>query len=262
MALASLDLRPIGQGCEASSDADVASAGDRGVISAAARAAGFYRLSIQLRLRHVGIRGDRDELALAGGALTVPDSDLDVGSGYQARGLAAGAPQSLGASWQAALLGTMDITASWLWPALLLVSGLVAGMLLFHLGALLQPALTQVQQWCIQAQGALAAAWAPALPSLRPALALWFLTVCPGMAIVRLLPIRGATLEWVLAVGLSAVLDGTLLAVGHFSHLWSVPVVIASGIVISAAGAAAQLGLLARRRHGRAAGIAGWVKAA
>jgi len=39
--------------------------GDQRVMNAASRAAGFYGLSVQLRLRHIGIPGERDKLVLA-----------------------------------------------------------------------------------------------------------------------------------------------------------------------------------------------------
>src|SRR4051794_8382675 len=41
----------------------------------------------------------------------------------------------------------------------------------------------------------------------RPALVLWFVLVCPGMALVRLLRLGEPVTEWTLAVALSVTLD-------------------------------------------------------
>jgi uncharacterized membrane protein len=56
---------------------------------------------------------------------------------------------------------------------------------------------------------------------IRPALVIWFLTVCPGMAWIQVLNVREAALRWTLAITASLVLD-LLLAMGMlYSSLWS-----------------------------------------
>jgi hypothetical protein len=56
---------------------------------------------------------------------------------------------------------------------------------------------------------------------IRAPLVIWFLTVCPGMAWVRVLHVKDATLRWTLAITASLLLD-LLLGMGMlYSRWWS-----------------------------------------
>lgn len=76
---------------------------------------------------------------------------------------------------------------------------------------------------------------------LRPALTLWFMLICPGMALVQLLAIRDRVAEFVLAVTLSLALEvmislGMVLT-GHWSVQWGLIILMG----ISVIGAALQI---------------------
>ncbi len=80
--------------------------------------------------------------------------------------------------------------------------------------------------------------------AIRPALVLWFLLVCPGMAFVRLLRMTSIAVEIALGIGLSlalaTIVTGSLLYAGVTSTVTSLGVL--SGL--SVAGALAQLFVL------------------
>jgi uncharacterized membrane protein len=56
---------------------------------------------------------------------------------------------------------------------------------------------------------------------LRPALTLWFLLVCPGMAVVRIFDVQESLLEWVLSIALSISLAGIISTIQIYTHTWS-----------------------------------------
>jgi hypothetical protein len=87
---------------------------------------------------------------------------------------------------------------------------------------------------------------------LRPWLAMWFLLVCPGMALVPLLQLSDRLVEVVLAVALSVALD-TLVAGGFlYVGIWSPEASLVTLSGLSLGGVALQWVLrdAARRRHG------------
>lgn len=55
----------------------------------------------------------------------------------------------------------------------------------------------------------------------RPLLVLWFLLVCPGMAIVRIFDVQEPLLEWVLSSALSISLAGIITTIQIYTHNWS-----------------------------------------
>lgn len=69
----------------------------------------------------------------------------------------------------------MTLRAQWLWPRVLMLSALAVAVTVF---------------WDLDYV-------------LRPPLALWFVVVCPGMAIVRLLRISNAGMELTLGIAMS-----------------------------------------------------------
>lgn len=71
----------------------------------------------------------------------------------------------------------------------------------------------------------------------RPAVTTWFLLVCPGLALVRLLPPRGAVTMLVLAVATSLVLETLLAEVMLEATAWSPNAALAILAALTAAGA-------------------------
>ncbi len=96
----------------------------------------------------------------------------------------------------------------------------------------------------------------PASP-LRPALTLWFLLVCPGMAFVRLLGITPSYVEWMLGIALSLALNTLLSALMMYAHAWSWELALLLLAVLSVGGAVLQVGLSAQRSQPGPARLAG-----
>ncbi|NPV68877.1 MAG: hypothetical protein HPY64_17245 [Anaerolineae bacterium] len=117
--------------------------------------------------------------------------------------------------------------ATWLWPVIIIISAAAACLTVFVF---------------------------PASP-LRPALTLWFLLVCPGMAFVRLLDITPSYLEWMLGVALSLALDTLLSALMMYAHAWSWELALLLLAMLSVGGAALQVVLAG---PGSQPGPAGW----
>lgn len=103
--------------------------------------------------------------------------------------------------------------SAWLWPAVIIGSSLSVGILTF----------------------------ADIESPLRPVVSLWFLFICPGMAMVRLIGVDDMMVEVTLAVALSLALDAlvamTLLYAGWWSPEGSLSVLIGVSVI----GAATQL---------------------
>jgi hypothetical protein len=76
--------------------------------------------------------------------------------------------------------------------------------------------------------------------TLRTAQVVWFLAVCPGLAIVGLLRLRDPWLEAALVPALSFSIDVIVGGVLAYSGLWSASTAILILIVISVSGALAQ----------------------
>jgi hypothetical protein len=103
--------------------------------------------------------------------------------------------------------------AAWLWPAAIIASGsaaTVATLLDLHTAA-------------------------------RAPLAFWFLLVCPGMALIRLLRLADPWQELTLALALSIALDAMVAGVLVYSGAWSAGAAVAILAGISLAGALGQL---------------------
>jgi uncharacterized membrane protein len=93
------------------------------------------------------------------------------------------------------------------WPVILGLSALIAGVLTFVGDA----------------------------PQARVVVVLWFLLVCPGMMLVRFFRLREPLFEWVLAITLSMALDtiigGILLYTGHWSPDGAFAIILALTVV-------------------------------
>ncbi|HET7093592.1 MAG TPA: hypothetical protein VFI22_08950, partial [Thermomicrobiales bacterium] len=94
-----------------------------------------------------------------------------------------------------------------------------------------------------------AAAMLPAGNPLRLAVILWFLFVCPGMALVRLLDLKDRVAAWTLAVALSLALDAIVAGALLYAGLWSPPAAFAILTGISVAGAGLQIASAIRSRR-------------
>ena len=75
----------------------------------------------------------------------------------------------------------------------------------------------------------------------RPLVTTWFLLVCPGMALIRLLPRRGALTLAVLAIATSLSLETLIAETMLEASAWSPRSTLAILIVFTLAGALAQL---------------------
>lgn len=76
---------------------------------------------------------------------------------------------------------------------------------------------------------------------IRPMLAIWFLGLCPGMALVRLIHLEDRWTEIMLAIAVSMSLDVGLSLALVYAGLWSANLGLAILIGVSLVGAAAQL---------------------
>ncbi len=101
----------------------------------------------------------------------------------------------------------------WIWPATLLLSTMAVGFLV----------LGDVNSW------------------IRPILALWFLSVCPGTAFVRLLRIGDPWAELSLGIALSLALDTLAAAASLYLGTWSVSGVLAILMGLTVLGVALQI---------------------
>jgi uncharacterized membrane protein len=111
----------------------------------------------------------------------------------------------------------------WIWPAIILLSAIAAGMLTF--GDSTSPA--------------------------RPFVALWFLCVCPGMAVAPLLQLKERFIEVTLAIALSFAINTIVALTMLYTALWSPKWGLAAVICLSLAGAALQMVAAYRQRLGR-----------
>ena len=57
--------------------------------------------------------------------------------------------------------------------------------------------------------------------AVRPAIVLWFLCVCPGMVLIRLLRLKELVVEWTLALALSFAVDALVAAIQLYTGRWS-----------------------------------------
>jgi hypothetical protein len=82
---------------------------------------------------------------------------------------------------------------NWLWPLIIIFSAAGAGLVTFVFPATV----------------------------LRPALVMWFLFVCPGMAVVRFFRLAETAIEWTLALALSFAIDACIAAIFLYAGKWS-----------------------------------------
>ncbi len=56
---------------------------------------------------------------------------------------------------------------------------------------------------------------------VRPVIVMWFLFVCPGMAVTRLLHFKEVVAEWALALALSFSIDAIVASILLYAGMWS-----------------------------------------
>ena len=82
--------------------------------------------------------------------------------------------------------------SSWIWPAIITVSALAAGLVNFVI---------------------------PAVAG-RPIIVMWFLFVCPGMVLVRFLRLDEPITQWTLAIALSLSIDAFVAGLQLYVGKW------------------------------------------
>ncbi len=85
-----------------------------------------------------------------------------------------------------------EIQWPWLWPAIIILSAIAAGLVTFVFTS----------------------------TALRPMIVMWFLFVCPGMAVVGFFRL-GDVVKWTLAVALSFAIDGIVAGIVLYAGRWS-----------------------------------------
>lgn len=84
---------------------------------------------------------------------------------------------------------------------------------------------------------------------LRTALVVWFLAVCPGLAVIGLLRLRDPWLEVALVPALSFAIDVIVGGILSYAGLWSAAAAIVILVAISVSGALAQDAVADRLAH-------------
>jgi predicted nucleotidyltransferase len=102
-----------------------------------------------------------------------------------------------------------------LWPAIIILSTIAAGLATF--------VITDT--------------------AVRPFIVLWFLFVCPGIALVRFFRLEELVVEWILALALSFAIDAIVAGALLYAGRWSPTTIIAILMGISLGGALLQIGL-------------------
>lgn len=83
---------------------------------------------------------------------------------------------------------------------------------------------------------------------IRSCLAIWFLFVCPGMALVRLLRLDDFAAELTLALALSLALDAIVAVAMVYARIWSPTLGLAALIGVSVIGVLLQFAIAPRYR--------------
>jgi len=76
---------------------------------------------------------------------------------------------------------------------------------------------------------------------LRPALIMWFLFICPGMAVARFFQFNETVIEWTLALALSIAIDAFVAGILLYAGWWSPLRILTILIVFCNIGALMQL---------------------
>ena len=112
------------------------------------------------------------------------------------------------------------ISSRWLWATIILVSAVMAAALV--VGDVAHP--------------------------VRPALVLWFVVICPGMAFVRLLAVGDRLVALTLAIALSLAIDTIVAAILLYFDAWQPTWGFIAILVITLCGATIEVWWPVRRR--------------
>ncbi|HLG78575.1 MAG TPA: hypothetical protein VKX46_19340 [Ktedonobacteraceae bacterium] len=102
---------------------------------------------------------------------------------------------------------------SWLWPVILIFSTAAAALVTFVMPT----------------------------AAVTPLIVMWFLFVCPGMALVRAFHLGERMIGWTLGVALSFAVDAIVVIIFLYAHFWSLPGMMSVLLTITLLGACAQL---------------------
>ena len=103
----------------------------------------------------------------------------------------------------------------WLWPAIIVLSTVATCLVTF--------VITDI--------------------AVRPFIVLWFLFVCPGMALVRFFRLEELVVEWILALALSFAIDAIVAGILLYAGSWSPTATLGILMGISLGGAILQIRL-------------------
>jgi hypothetical protein len=103
----------------------------------------------------------------------------------------------------------------WLWPAVIIVSTVVADVVVD----------------------------VDIATAIRPLVVMWFLCACPGMVLVRFFPLADPVFEWTLALALSLSVDGLVAGTWLYAGKWSPGGIFDTLAIFCLAGAVAQFSL-------------------
>jgi len=104
----------------------------------------------------------------------------------------------------------------WLWPAILILSAIVAGVVTFVFPDI----------------------------AVRPIVVMWFLFVCPGMVVIRFLHLKEPVVEWTLALALSFSIDAIVAGIQLYAGMWSPSATLIILMSLCLGGAIVQIAML------------------
>jgi|SRR5579859_2948219 len=102
---------------------------------------------------------------------------------------------------------------NWLWPLIIILSAAGAGLVTFVFPTTVA----------------------------RPPLVMWFLFVCPGMAVVRFFRLTEIAVEWTLVLAFSIAIDACIAGIFLYAGWWSPPRILSILIAFCLIGAILQL---------------------
>ncbi len=76
---------------------------------------------------------------------------------------------------------------------------------------------------------------------IRPIIVFWFVSICPGMIVVRFLHLKEAVVKWALAIALSFAIDATVAGIQLYAGKWSPVGTLTILMILCICGAIVQL---------------------
>src|SRR5205807_2480332 len=75
----------------------------------------------------------------------------------------------------------------------------------------------------------------------RPIVVMWFLSVCPGMMLIRFFQLKEPVTEWTLAIALSLAIDAAVGGIQMYSGHWAPSITLVIVAVICVTGVLIQI---------------------